>query len=77
MVIFLFKPYEIEINFVPCYTDYSAVNITQYELVYLEQSEYRCSSIAGIKGKHNGSVIRTAVVGANVGGTGIDELYWL
>ena len=73
MAIFLSGPYEIEIHLDPCYTEYSAEKISAYELVYLDQSEYRCNTIAGIKIRQNDCVIRTAVIGTSGGGTGIHE----
>lgn len=65
--------YKVEIYSDECYSQNSADNVTQYQHVYFSPSEYRLTTVVGIKVYLLDNLIGTAVVGAFGGATGIYE----
>lgn len=65
------KDYEIDIDYNPTYKFGSADNSFNYDFEYLNESEFRPSSIFGIKILDNGKCIKSAIIGSDGGETGI------
>jgi hypothetical protein len=65
--------YRINIYADQTFTEGSADNVTQYDFVYLEKSEYRFTSVFGIKIFQDKTLIKSAVIGSIGGGTAIHD----
>ena len=65
--------YVVKIDLDPTYTNNSTDNVNQYDFVYFKESYYRFNSITGIKVYQDEKLIKSAVIGAEGGATGIHE----
>jgi outer membrane protein assembly factor BamB len=63
--------YRIDIYADQTFTEGSADNVNQYDLVYFDKSEYHFPSVFGIKMFQDDTLMKSAVIGSNGGGTGI------
>ena len=65
--------YRIDIYADQTFTEGSADNVNQYDLVYFDKSEYHFPSVFGIKVFQKNTLIKSAVIGSVGGGTGIHD----
>ncbi|WP_426326217.1 SMI1/KNR4 family protein [Pedobacter sp. R-06] len=65
--------YHINIFDDEAFKEDSVDNVNHYDFVYFEESKYRSTSIYGIKVFKNGTLIKSAAIGAIGGGTSIHE----
>ncbi|RKS02889.1 hypothetical protein [Flavobacterium sp. 102] len=63
--------YRIDIYLEEDFDERSKENVSKYDFAYFEESEFRCTSIVGIKVFENNIEIKSAVIGSSGGGTGI------
>lgn len=73
MTYYTTNKYRIDINADQTFTEGSADNGNQYNFVYFDKSEYYFPSVFGIKIFQNDTLINSAVIGSNGGGTGIHD----
>jgi hypothetical protein len=73
MTLYKTEKFQIEIKNDLNYTLESNDNINHYDHVYTDKSEYRFNSILGINVYENNKIVRSAVIGANSGGTCLHE----
>jgi hypothetical protein len=73
MTHFTSDQYRIDIFSDETFTTNSVDNINQYDLIYLDKSEYRCTSIFGIKIFQDDTPVTSAVIGSVGGGTAIHD----
>ena len=69
----IYKHFNIQFSSESSYDEKSADNIEDYQKVYFEESDYRLSSIFGIKIFENDNLISSAIIGADGGATTIHE----
>jgi hypothetical protein len=65
--------YRIDIYHDKTFTEGSVDNVTQYDFVYFERSEFEFPSILGIKIFQNDTLLRSAVIGSIGGGTTVHD----
>lgn len=65
--------YRIDIYADQTFTEGSADNVNQYDLVYFDKSEYVFPSVLGIKIYQDDKLLKSAVIGSIGGGTGIHD----
>jgi len=65
--------YHINIFDDEAFKEDSVDHVNHYDFVYFEESKYRSTSIYGIKVFKNGTLIKSAAIGAIGGGTSIHE----
>ncbi len=73
MADFTSDKYKITIDSDPTYRFGSADNINDYDLIHFPESEFRFTSVYGIKVFKDEVLIKSAVIGADGGATGIYE----
>jgi len=67
------EKYRIEIYADETFTEGSADNVSQYDLIFFDKSEYTFPSVFGIKIYQYDKFLKSAVIGPNAGGTGIHD----
>lgn len=67
------EKYTIELKVDQIYSENSIDNLTHYDKVHLEQSEYRFTTKIGLNVFEKGKLTNSAIVGAIGGGTGIHK----
>lgn len=65
--------YHIDVYADQSFSDGSGDNVVRYDFVYLDKSEYRFSSVLGIRVFQENMLVKSAVIGAEGGGTGIHD----
>ena len=68
---FATKKYEIDIDYHPTYKSGSADNLFKFDFEYLEDHKKTAPTIFGIKVLENGSCLKSAVINAEGGETGV------
>ncbi|OCK49493.1 hypothetical protein BA768_09010 [Chryseobacterium sp. CBo1] len=67
------EKYKITIYSELTFTELSVDNIINYDFIYFEKSEYKFSSIFGIRVYNKDALIKSAVIGSDGGETGLHD----
>jgi hypothetical protein len=65
--------YHIDISSDPTYSEGSADNLTQYDIVYFDKSKYEFPSVYGIKVFQDSRLLKSAAIGSVGGGTTVHK----